>query len=204
MIGDWRVRSFPRCTHHAFLSHCAEDRVRLALPVFQALQNALYSPWIDQHHYPAGQDPYEALREGIVHCRHVIYLVTARFLQQGRGWNSVENAYSNVLQASLHERGLELCHAQLPLIFLPQGHPILVRSGWGPLVPRARFYAPARVDGGAVAWATQEIISFIKQEEIRGAGLAVQVQRDPGFKPLLSAEPNLLNRIMCADPPRIP
>ncbi len=204
MIGDWNVRSLPRCTHHAFLSHCAEDRDRLVLPVFQALQNARFSPWFDQHHYPAGQDAYEALREGIVHCRHVIYFVTARFLSQGRGWNSVENAYSNILQANLHERGLELCHVQLPLIFLPHGHPILVRSAWNPLLQRARFYAPARVDGGAVVWAVEQIIRFIRQEEIRGTALAVQVQNDLGFRPLLAAEPNLLGRIMCADPPPSP
>ena len=28
MIGDWKVCHLPRCTHHVFLSHCAEDRKR--------------------------------------------------------------------------------------------------------------------------------------------------------------------------------
>jgi TIR domain len=204
MIGDWRVRSLPRCTHHVFLSHCAEDRARLVQPVFEELQNANYSPWFDQHHYPAGQDAYEALREGILQCRHVVHFVTAKFLAQGRGWNSVENAYANLLQTNLHERGLELCHVQLPLIFIPQGNPTLLRSAWGPLTSRALSYPSARVDGGAVDWAIQQIIGFIRQEEIRGAGLAIQVQNDPGFHPLLHAEQNLLRRIMCADPPTIP
>ena len=204
MIGAWKVKDLPRCTHHVFLSHCAEDRARLVLPVFQELQNAAYSPWIDQHHYPAGQDACEALREGIVRCRHVVYFVTAEYLRQGRGWNSIENAYSNLLQANLHDRGLELCHIQFPLVFLPKSHPTLARSAWGPLVHRARFYSPGRVDGAAVGWATQQIIDFIKQEEKRGADLAIQVQHDPGFHPLLAAEPNLLRRVMCADPPPVP
>lgn len=200
MIGDWRVKSLPRCTHHVFLSHCAEDRNRLVIPVFRALENAGYSPWLDQHHYPAGQNPYEALREGIIRCRHVVYFVTGQFLAQGRGWNSVENAYTSLLQANLCEGPLELCHIQLPLIFLPHGHVILARSGWAPLISRARFYAPGRVDSAAVNWAAQQIIDFIKQEEARGAQLAIQIQNDPGLQPLLAAEPNLLRRIMCADP----
>jgi hypothetical protein len=204
MIGEWRVTSLPRCTHHAFLSHCAEDRARLVLPVFQSLEIAGYSPWLDQHHYPAGQDAFEALREGIVRCRHIVYFVTGKFLDQGRGWNSVEIAYSSLLQANLHRHGTELCHIQLPLIFIPKNHPTLVRSAWGPLVQRARFYAPARVDAGAVNWAAQEIIKFTKQEEVRGASLAVQVQQDPGFGQLLGNEPNLLRRIMYADPPPVP
>lgn len=204
MIGAWRVNKLPRCTHHVFLSHCAEDRDRLVLPVFQALEKAAYFPWLDKHHYPAGQDPYEALREGVVRCRHVVYFVTANFLAQGRGWNSIENAYSNLLQANLHEHGIELCHIQCPLVFLPKSHATLARSGWGPLVHRARFYGPSRVDGGAVDWAAQQIVDFIRQEEIRGAALAIQVQNDPGFRPLLALEPNLLRRIMCADPAPVP
>jgi len=60
------------------------------------------------------------------------------------------------------------------------------------------------MDGGAVDWATRQIVDFIRHEETRGADLAVQVQNDPGFAPLLAAEPNLLGRVMCADPPTIP
>jgi len=42
MIGAWRVKSLPRCTHHAFLSHCAEDRTRLVQPVFRELNKKKY------------------------------------------------------------------------------------------------------------------------------------------------------------------
>jgi len=203
MIGDWRVQSLPRCTHHVFLSHCAEDRVRLVQPVYNALENGKYLPWLDQHHYPRGQDAFAALREGIIHCRHIVYFVTARFLSQGRGWNSVENAYSNLLQDNLRFP-LELCHIQLPLFFVPQNHVILRRSAWGPLVQRGQFYRPGRVDSRAINWATQEIMAFIRQEEKRGASLADQVRSDPNFQPLLEKEKNLLRRVMCADPPPIP
>lgn len=200
MIGDWSVHHLPRCTHHVFLSHCAEDRNRLVHLVYNALENRRYFPWLDTHHYPAGQGAFEALREGILRCRHVVYFVTAKFLTQGRGWNSVENAYSNLLQENLRFASLELCHIQLPLIFVPHGHAILQRSAWAPLVHRGRFYPSGRVDQGAVNWATQEIMNFIRQEERRGVSLGAQVQNDPGFQPSLAAEPHLLRRIMCADP----
>ncbi len=200
MIGDWKICQFPRCTHHVFLSHCAEDRLRLVQPVYAALESAKYKPWLDRHHYPAGQGAFEALREEILRCRHVVYFVTAQFLSQGRGWNSIENAYANLLQENLRFSSLELCHVQLPLFFVPHGHVTLQRSAWAPLVSRGRFYAAARVDGGAVNWATKQIEAFIHQEERRGVPLADQVENDPGFRPLLALELNLLRRIMCADP----
>src|SRR6266849_7225189 len=134
MIGDWSIRHVPRCTHHAFLCHCAEDRDRLVRPVYVALENAKYSPWFDQHQYPRGQGAFEALREGIIHCRHVISFVTASFLSQGRGWNSVENAYASLLQENLRFGSRELCHVQFPLFFVPHTHVILRKSAWNPLV----------------------------------------------------------------------
>jgi hypothetical protein len=54
VIGDWRIQHLPRCTHHVFLSHCAEDRDRLVQPVYVALEEGKYSPWFDRHHYYAG------------------------------------------------------------------------------------------------------------------------------------------------------
>lgn len=204
MIGDWRVRHLPRCTHHVFLSHCAENRARLVQPVYKALEENLYSPWLDQHHYPKGQDPFPALREGIVHCRHVVSFVTEAFLLQGRGWNSSETAYSELLQSSLHHYGLALCHIHFPLFFVPRSHGVLERSAWGSLVQRGRFYGPGQVDSEAVDWATHQITSFIEQEEARGSSLATQIQNDPSFKQLLEDEENLLLRVMCADPPHVP
>ena len=202
MVGDWKVERLPRCTHHVFLSHCAEDRVRLVQPVFDVLEDNAYGPWLDHHHYPRGQGAFAALREGIMRCRHVVYFVTASFLSQGRGWNSVELAYANLLQENLSFR-LELCHIQFPLFFVPQDKAGLLRSAWGPLVERGRFYPPGRVDSGAVRWATQQIMAFIRQEERRGASLVDQVKNDPSLQPFLEYEPHLLKRIMCGDPVRL-
>ena len=111
---------------------------------------------------------------------------------------------SSLLQENLRSPSLELCHVQFPLFFPPHAYEILHRSAWGPLIHRGRFYPPGRVDGGAIKWAIEEIISLIRQEEKRGAALAIQVQNDPSFQPWLAAEPNLLGRIMCADPPPMP
>jgi hypothetical protein len=129
-----------------------------------------------------------------------VYFVTAQFLSQGRGWNSAENAYANLLQENLRFASFELCHVQLPLFFVPPGHVTLQRSAWAPLINRGRFYPPARVDSSAVDWAAKEIEAFIKQEERRGVSLAAQIENDPDFKPVMAEEPNLLRRIMCADP----
>jgi hypothetical protein len=200
MVGDWKVRLFPRCTHHVFLSHCAEDRLRLVQPVYAALEDAKYQPWLDRHHYPVGTGAFEALREEILRCRHVVYFVTAPFLSQGMGWNSIENAYANLLQENLRFESYELCHVQLPLFFVRRDNVTLQRSAWAPLMPRGRFYPAARVDSGAMNWAAEEIGGFIRQEEKRGVLLATQVENDPSFKKLLKDEPNLLRRIMCADP----
>ena len=204
MIGDWSVRHLPRCTHHVFLSHCAEDRDRLVKPVCTALEDAKYFPWFDQHHYPAGQGAFEALREGIIHCRHVVYFVTARFVAQGRGWSVVENAYASLLQENLRHSSLEVCHVQFPLFFVPRGHLVLPRSVWGAAIAAGTVLSPWTSGRRAKAWATREIISFIQQEERRGLSLAEQIQTDPGFQPWLAAEPNLLRRVMVADPPSIP
>ncbi len=204
MIGDWKVRYLPRCTHHVFLSHCAENRACLVLPVYRALEEDQYSPWLDQHHYPRGQEAFPALREGILRCRHVVFFVTEEFLAQGRGWNSIEATYSDLLQRSLLRGGLELCHIQFPLFFVPRGHEVLKRSAWGTLVQRGRFYGSERVDDEATSWAIQEITSFIRQEETRGPSLAIQIENDPSFQRLLSEERNLVRRVMCADPPHAP
>jgi hypothetical protein len=201
MVGEWGIRHLPRCTHHVFLSHCAEDRRRLVLPVFHCLEREHRLPWIDLHHYPIGQGPFEALREGIIRCRHVVCFVTERFLAQGRGWNSVENTYANLLQENLHFRSQETCHIQLPLFFLPRGDLTLRRSAWGPFINRGRFYAGAGIRKRAVQWATRQIIEFVRQEETGGACLIEQLRSDPGFKLWASEEPNLRRRIMCADPP---
>ena len=201
MVGDWRIRGLPRCTHHVFLSHCAEDRAQLVQPIYEALENRKYLPWLDRHDYPRGRDPFAALRDGILSCRHVVPIITANSLTQGRGWTSVEIAYSELLQANLRFLSIELCAIQFPLLFLPRDDEMLRRSAWAPLIDRGRFYGPGRIDRGAIDWAIDEVVEFVKQEEIRGVEVAEQVERDPAFSAIFGTEPNLLGRIMCLDPP---
>lgn len=76
----------------------------------------------------------------------------------------------------------------------------MLRSAWGPLMDLGRFYPPGRIDSGAVEWAVHEIIAFIEQKERRGMAMAEEVRNDPDYVDWLLAEPNLLRRIMCADP----
>ena len=201
MVGDWRVGRLPRCSHHVFLSHCAEDRNRLAQPIYEALEESKYFPWLDRHDYPRGRDPFAALREGILGCRHVVSIISSAFLSQGRGWTSVENTYAGLLQENFKFQSLELCTVQFPLFILPHDHEMLRRSSWAPLIHRGRFYPPGIVDHGAVGWAVREIIAFIKQEEKRGAAIAEQVEYDRPFRTVYGDERHVLRRIMCADPP---
>jgi hypothetical protein len=203
MIGEWKVGKFPQCSHHSFLSHCSEDRVSLVVPVFAELQSRKYSPWLDEHDYPRGSDPYGALREAIISSRHVIFFVTENFLRQGRGWTSVEVAYATLLQEHLKEGGTDLCRISFPLFFLPRGDITLLRSAWAPMIARGQFYPPGFVDAGAVPWAVNEIERFLLQEEIRGAKLGEQVSHDRSFDARLTAEPHLFERILCSHPVRV-
>ncbi|HUG90408.1 MAG TPA: toll/interleukin-1 receptor domain-containing protein, partial [Planctomycetaceae bacterium] len=75
MPAGWSITQWPVCEYHVFLSHCAEDRKRLVLPVYRRLQQSGITPWIDQHDYPSGRDPFESLRENLLRCRHIVYFI---------------------------------------------------------------------------------------------------------------------------------
>src|SRR5690349_5256766 len=140
MPGAWTISSFPRCKFHVFLSHSAEDRGWLVLPLFDALQKRAIIPWIDLHHFPLGAESFEALRESILGCRHIVYLLTLATLDNPRGWTSLERAYGGLLQENLRGPGLEYCHIELPLFFLPREHETLPRTIWQPILGRGRFH----------------------------------------------------------------
>src|SRR5690554_4175430 len=84
MPAQWRIEYWPKCIAEVFLSHCAEDRSGLVLPVYEELKRRGVIPWIDRHHYPASREAFEALREGLLKCRHVVYFITPAMLRQGR------------------------------------------------------------------------------------------------------------------------
>jgi len=58
----WQIASFPRCSHHVFLSHCQEDRATLVVPAYDAVAGAGVKPWLLL--VVAGIDAAARLRRG--------------------------------------------------------------------------------------------------------------------------------------------
>lgn len=196
MPARWSISHFPACQFHVFLSHCDEDRQWLVFPLRVRLQTLGISAWVDRHHYPAGTTPFEALREAILKCRHVVYLVTEAMLGQGRGWSVVEKSYAGLMQDSLTESGLELSHVELPLFFLSMHNAALPRAVWNSLRYRGRF-APGDVDH--VAWAAEQIGRFVADEKARGLDFARDLDRDRQFRDRIDSrnQAGLIDRV-CA------
>jgi hypothetical protein len=198
----WQIRFFPFCTHHVFLSHCREDRDSLVFPLFRALNEHGIIAWLDRHDYPYGRASFEALRDGMLKCRHVVFLITQKMLSQPRGWGIVELAWAELLQENLREAGGVLQTVALPLFFLDQGHPRLMRSAWQTLHDRAVFYR--RRDGGRVAWAARQVSAFVLREAQRGLDNALWLQQDAHARERLGARQGLLDRITARHPAPIP
>lgn len=204
MPGNWTISSWPRCTHHVFLSHCAEDRTRLVTPVRDILAQQGCLAWIDARDYPPGRDSFEVLREELLHCRHVIYFVTSKMLQQGRAWTGIEKGYGALLQQNLRYGANDICHIELPLFFLPQGHPDLMRSAYAPVIHKGRFHPAGRVTAAAGRWAAEEILRFVRNEQLWAAQIAQQMQHDPLMMKHFSADKNLQRRLRAEDPLSVP
>lgn len=81
----WQIHSYPPCDHHAFLSHCADDRAWLVHPVFDELKARGIIPWLDREDYYYGRDSRTALRDGLLRSRHVVFFVTRAMLGYTRG-----------------------------------------------------------------------------------------------------------------------
>ena len=114
----WQITSFPKCEHHAFLSHCAEDRAVLVRPVYDRLLAAGVVPWLDQEHYYYGRDSRAALRDGILRSRHVVFFITDAMLDTPRGWCVFELAMTEV--AELNFRGRRRATRPPPPAALPR------------------------------------------------------------------------------------
>ena len=82
----WQIASYPFCEFHVFLSHCAEDRDWLILPVYDALAQRGIIPWLDREDYYYGRDSRSALRDGLLRSRHVVFFITQAMLDNSRGW----------------------------------------------------------------------------------------------------------------------
>lgn len=198
MLPLWEISSIPRCEHHVFLSHCAEDRGWLVNPLYEHLAAARVIPWIDRHDYPLGTDPFEALREGVLKCRHMVFLITLAMLDQGRGWANLEKCYAGILQDNLRLESMELAHVELPLFFVPRNHPVLARSIWAPVATRGSTHLHHH--GDPVVWAAGEIRRFVETEQRRGAELGIDLENDSRFLERVTARRGLIDRVRLTYP----
>jgi hypothetical protein len=203
MPAEWRISHFPLCEHHVFLSHCAEDRDDLVVPLHRALVESGVTTWIDRHDYALGRNAFEVLREEILRCRHVVFLVTRSMLRQGRAWTAVELAHASLLQQRLRHRDVELAHCLLPLFLVPRDDPVLARSAWNVIRERGEFFTGSdRAKVRRAGWCADRIVAFVENEERWGQAIGERLQRDPDLKSFLE-EPHLLRRIIAADPPHV-
>jgi hypothetical protein len=166
----WQISSFPRCRHHAFLSHCAIDRPNLVYPVFEELKRRAIVPWLDRDDYYYGRGSRAALRDGLLLSRHIVFFVTIGMLKYSRGWCPMELAYSDLLQANLLHLGGPLLNYERPLFFLDQADTELPRTVWNQLRDRGIFHHPS--NGNPVNWAVNQITAFLQREQLLAMNLA--------------------------------
>ena len=204
MPAEWGISHWPSCDFHVFLSHCAEDRDRIIVPVYQALEQNDVFPWIDRHQYPPGRDPLEILREEILRCRHVAFFLTERMLRQARGWSAAERSYAEVVQRALCDGAVELCHVVLPLVFVDKDHAVLNRSVWQPLLSRAVYYdGSRRSTPQMVKWATLTITDFVRNEVKWGVDVGERIEADQQLSAKFATDANLFDRLIAASPPPV-
>lgn len=195
----WQVAACPKCEHHVFLSHCAEDRETLVSPVYDRLVAAGITPWLDREDYYYGRDSRSALRDGILRSRHVVFFVTEAMLTVARGWCVLELALTELLELSFRVRGGQLANVFLPLFLVPQSNAELPRSVWQLARDRGRFH----VGGDPVVWCGAEIGAFLHRERQLARDVARQVKADPARDMLLGQTPGLRDRVTKFHPTRL-
>jgi hypothetical protein len=220
MPADWRVEFWPECAAHAFLSHCAEDRPGLVLPVFDELQRRRLIPWIDRHHFPQGRDAFEVMREELLRSRHVVYFITPAMLRQGRGWTHVERCLAEVIQRRLVYGSNEVAHVELPLLFVHPTERLLQRSFYHALQPKwltcphdtdvSLRNRLLRDDGTRawterhVMWAADCIEAFVNQEQAWAWDLAIRFGQDSAIDRHFADDPCRRRRILGETPLSLP
>ncbi|MDB5344674.1 MAG: hypothetical protein JWP89_3051 [Schlesneria sp.] len=205
MPADWQIEHWPVCGFHVFLSHVAEDRDTLILPVLEKLRTHRVISWIDQADYPTGRDSHEALRESILKCRHIIYFITPSLIKQGRGWTAIESAYGDIIQNQLSVPSAALIQFELPLFFMPVSNPKLGRTAWRRLTDRGAFYRVGRSSNpvSQVDWAVQEIAKFIQREELQAEAIDGRLQSDESLRERCKRDQNFANRLLAVTPARL-
>lgn len=203
MASDWRVTHWPNVGCHVFLSHVREDRNSLVRPIDDALRSSGIIPWFDRRDYPSGRDSMEALREELLKCRHVAYLISDSLLQQSRGWPIVERTYSELIQKQLCYGATEFQHFELPLVLADPAHPLFNESPWRLLLSRARFYLwRSNIAESPEEWAVREIREFVFQEQLWAEDIEKRLRRDTAARQhFQSFGTGILRRLKALDLP---
>lgn len=195
----WKISSFPKCEHHAFLSHCQEDRESLVLPVQQELDARGVVTWLDQEDY-YGRPSRAAVRDGLLRSRHAVFFVTEAMLTSARGWCVLELALAELLELNLQHAGGGLAHVVLPLFLVGQGDGRLPRSVWKATRDRGNFYDGS---GDTVAWCAGQILQFLTREQSLSREFVRAARTDPFLAGSLAAVPGLHDRVTKFEPRRL-
>ncbi len=198
----WQIRTFPKCRHHVFLSHCKEDHDGLVRPVYDALAATKVVPWIDVEDYNYGRSSREALQDAVLASRHVVFFVTDAMLQSARGWCVLELAYAEILGMNLRGRGGSLAHAFLPLFLVDQGDERLPRTVWQAVRDNGHFL-PTGSLGQAQQWCVQAITKFLMGEQEMCRDLNKSCVLDADLKAELQRTPGLYDRVTKFEPRRL-
>lgn len=207
MSASWSIRHWPKdAGFHCFLSHCAENRDSLVLPVFHRLIEQGLIPWIDEHHYPLATDSFHALRSRMLLCRHVIYFITPQLLRQGRGWCAAERVYAELIQSHLRSPGRELWSFELPLVFLQnRSDERLLRSTYSSLVAGQGNYCPYPLSQRrrCIDWSARQIARLVQQQYADQQFLFDVVEADSDLRNHLDRMPGLRQRLLSSAPDRL-
>jgi len=193
------IDSFPRCTHHVFLSHTGQNKDALILPVYQRLRSQGVIPWIDRHDFSYGRDSLVALAEGVLYSRHTVFFLTPAMLANPKGWCPVELAYADLLQRNLQAAALTLVNVILPLIFLPDPNATLPGTVWRTLADRGPI-CRAKRNPDRVSWAVDEIHRFLSSEQRRSEQLERRCRKEKAFGDSLTGTPGLKERVTLFEP----
>ena len=154
--------------------------------------------WLDRHDYPYGRGSRAALRDALIGCRHVVFLVTDAMLTQPRGWCVQELAWTELLQDNLlHAGGPALQNVFLPLYFVEPSDSRLPRSVWQAARDKGVF---CQAGVGRPEWAVGQIEAFLRREEKLSAEFRRYARRNEGFRTGLRAKHGLFDRVTRFDP----
>lgn len=166
------------------------------MPVASALKTQRIIPWLDQENYYYGRDSRNALRDGILNSRHIIYFITLGMLDHRNGWCPMELAYCDILQKNFVGRGGNLMNIELPLFYVDRNDPQLTRSVWGSLRDRGPFYTPAA--GNIIDWSVNQIADFLSREQALAFNQAKAYASNPPTA--ITTVPGMLERMTQFDP----